>query len=86
MRCPATRAARIRARLDAGREVQILPFASRYASDFKRLNLEWVHKYFRVEPVDEQVLSNPRATSFVPSGAISTSITCRSGVVAMRVE
>ena len=54
-------AARIRARLDAGREVQILPFAPRYASDFKRLNLEWVHKYFRVEPVDEQVLSNPRA-------------------------
>ena len=54
-------AARIRARLDSGRKVQILPFATRYAPDFKRLNLEWVQKFFRVEPVDEQVLSNPRA-------------------------
>ncbi len=54
-------AARIRARLDSGREVQILPFALRHAAEFKRLNLEWVRKFFRVEPIDEQVLSNPRA-------------------------
>ncbi len=53
-------AARIRARLDSGREVRILPFAPRYAAEFKRLNFEWVQKYFRVEPIDEQVLSNPR--------------------------
>lgn len=54
-------AARIRARLDSGREVQILPFASRHAADFKRLNFEWLQKFFRVEPIDERVLSNPRA-------------------------
>jgi ribosomal protein S18 acetylase RimI-like enzyme len=54
-------AARIRARLESGREVQILPFAPRHAADFKRLNLEWLQKYFRVEPVDERVLSNPGA-------------------------
>jgi ribosomal protein S18 acetylase RimI-like enzyme len=54
-------AARIRARLDSGREVQILPFAPRHAADFKRLNFEWLQKYFRIEPIDERVLSNPRA-------------------------
>ncbi len=28
-------------------------------SHFKRLNFEWLEKYFVVEPVDEEVLSNP---------------------------
>lgn len=54
-------AARVRARLDSGREVQILPFALRHAADFKRLNFEWLRRFFRVEPIDERVLSNPRA-------------------------
>jgi ribosomal protein S18 acetylase RimI-like enzyme/DNA-binding MarR family transcriptional regulator len=52
-------AARIRARMASAPAVQILPFAPRYAADFKRLNLEWLRRYFRVEPIDEQVLSNP---------------------------
>ncbi|MGH8253283.1 MAG: GNAT family N-acetyltransferase [Steroidobacteraceae bacterium] len=54
-------AARIRTRLDSGHEVRVLPFAPRHAADFKRLNFEWLQKYFRVEPIDEQVLSNPGA-------------------------
>ena len=53
-------AARIRARMGNAPAVRILPFAPRYAADFKRLNLEWLQKYFRVEPIDEQVLSNPQ--------------------------
>jgi len=52
-------ASRIRAQLGTGPAVQILPYAPRYAADFKRLNLEWVQKFFRVEPVDVQVLSKP---------------------------
>ncbi len=39
--------------------VEILPFEARYAADFKELNLEWLRRYFRVEPVDEEVLSHP---------------------------
>jgi GNAT superfamily N-acetyltransferase len=39
--------------------IEILPFEARYAADFKELNLEWLRKYFRVEPVDEEVLSRP---------------------------
>ena len=53
-------AARIRAHLDAEREVEILPFSRRYAADFKRLNFEWLERFFRVEPIDEQVLSRPQ--------------------------
>ena len=52
-------AARIRSRLDDPGEVEIVPFEPRYADDFKRMNLEWLERYFRVEPIDEQVLSQP---------------------------
>jgi ribosomal protein S18 acetylase RimI-like enzyme/DNA-binding MarR family transcriptional regulator len=41
--------------------LSIVPFAPRYAADFKRLNLEWLHKYFTVEPIDHAVLSRPAA-------------------------
>ncbi len=53
-------AARIRAQLGPQGTVEILPYARRYGADFKRLNLEWLKKYFRVEPIDEQVLSRPQ--------------------------
>jgi GNAT superfamily N-acetyltransferase/DNA-binding MarR family transcriptional regulator len=54
-------AQRIRAELYRERleGIHILPFESRYATAFKRLNVEWLRKYFRVEPIDERVLSQP---------------------------
>ena len=45
--------------LPAAVPVRIIRYQARYARDFKRLNLEWLRKYFRVEPIDEAVLSNP---------------------------
>jgi DNA-binding MarR family transcriptional regulator/ribosomal protein S18 acetylase RimI-like enzyme len=56
-------ARRIRAELLAGEAgaIRILPFEPRYAGAFKRLNLEWLRKYFHVEPIDERVLSRPSA-------------------------
>jgi GNAT superfamily N-acetyltransferase len=39
--------------------IEILPFEARYAPDFKELNLEWLRKYFVVEPIDEEVLGRP---------------------------
>jgi len=39
--------------------IEIIPFESQYADDFKRLNLEWLEKYFEVEPADAEVLSQP---------------------------
>jgi GNAT superfamily N-acetyltransferase/DNA-binding MarR family transcriptional regulator len=52
-------AARIRSRLENADAVEIMPFERRYAADFKRLNIEWLQRYFRVEPIDEEVLSRP---------------------------
>ena len=40
--------------------VEIIPFEIQYAKDFERLNLEWLEKYFRVEPADRAVLSKPQ--------------------------
>ena len=39
--------------------VEILPFEPRYRDDFKRLNVEWLEKYFHVEAIDRDVLSHP---------------------------
>jgi DNA-binding MarR family transcriptional regulator/GNAT superfamily N-acetyltransferase len=50
--------------------VAIIPFERRYASDFKRLNVEWLEKYFTVEPIDEKVLSNPQDAILAPGGRI----------------
>jgi DNA-binding MarR family transcriptional regulator/GNAT superfamily N-acetyltransferase len=40
--------------------VEIIAFEPRYRNAFKRLNLEWLEKYFRVEPIDVRVLSRPQ--------------------------
>ncbi|MCB0506572.1 MAG: GNAT family N-acetyltransferase [Cyclobacteriaceae bacterium] len=40
--------------------VEIIVFNQKYASDFAQLNFEWLEKYFRIEPYDKEVLSNPQ--------------------------
>ena len=40
--------------------VEVKRFDDRYAADFKRLNLEWIEMYFKVEGMDEEQLNNPR--------------------------
>lgn len=52
-------ASRITRRLPGAAPVTIIAYQRRYAADFKRLNLEWLQKYFRVEAVDQQVLAHP---------------------------
>jgi GNAT superfamily N-acetyltransferase len=39
--------------------IEIMPFEARHAPDFKDLNLEWLRRFFHVEPIDEDVLSHP---------------------------
>jgi DNA-binding MarR family transcriptional regulator/GNAT superfamily N-acetyltransferase len=41
------------------RNVKIVCYRPEYKADFKRLNIEWLEKYFYVEAIDDQVLSNP---------------------------
>ena len=40
--------------------VDIIPFEEKYAAHFYNLNVEWLEKYFYVEPYDNKVLSNPK--------------------------
>lgn len=42
-------------------------FSSEYAAAFKELNLDWIERYFVVEPLDELLLSNPQE-HFIDSG------------------
>jgi DNA-binding MarR family transcriptional regulator/N-acetylglutamate synthase-like GNAT family acetyltransferase len=41
------------------KEVRIVSYDAKYKADFKRLNEEWLKKYFSIEPEDEKMLSNP---------------------------
>ncbi len=51
------RCARIRRARELDK-VDIVDFAPEYADDFARLNIEWLEKYFEVEPVDEEIFAN----------------------------
>ena len=41
-------------------KVEIIAYQPKYAALFYKLNVEWLEKYFYVEPYDEKVLSNPQ--------------------------
>ncbi|WP_130890141.1 GNAT family N-acetyltransferase [Fusobacterium ulcerans] len=41
-------------------EVFIVDFEERHLEDFKKLGYEWLSKYDLLEPVDEEMLNNPR--------------------------
>ncbi len=40
--------------------VEIIPFNEELKSHFEKLNKEWLEKYFSVEPVDEEIFSDPK--------------------------
>jgi putative acetyltransferase len=50
--------------------VEIIEYNSRYASDFKRLNLEWISRYFVVEKHDLEQLEQPDKFILAPGGQI----------------
>jgi len=41
-------------------KTEIINFSSKYKNELKRLNYEWLEKYFYVEKNDKKVLSNPQ--------------------------
>ncbi len=50
--------------------VEIQTFNPSYANAFHDLNVEWLEKFFTVEPVDREVLSNPVTNIIEPGGQI----------------
>jgi ribosomal protein S18 acetylase RimI-like enzyme len=51
-------------------KVEIIPFSIELKDPIKTLNLEWLHKYFKVEPKDEKVLSDPQGQIIDKGGFI----------------
>jgi len=54
--------------------VQIVDYSSQYKDHFKRLNVEWLEKYFYVEKFDNEVLSHPEKYVLKDGGAIFFSL------------
>lgn len=50
--------------------VEIIPFSTALKEPIKTLNLEWLKKYFKVEPKDEIVLSDPQGQIIDKGGMI----------------
>ena len=51
-------------------KLEIIPYQKKYKDFFYNLNVEWLKKYFYVEPYDEMVLSNPEKYVIEPGGFI----------------
>jgi ribosomal protein S18 acetylase RimI-like enzyme len=51
-------------------QVKIIPFSIELKEPIKTLNLEWLQKYFKVEPKDEKVLSDPQGEIIDKGGII----------------
>lgn len=52
------------------KEVEVVDYSPDLKDDFKRLNVEWLKKYFTVEPIDERVLNNPKKEILERDGQI----------------
>jgi ribosomal protein S18 acetylase RimI-like enzyme len=50
--------------------VEIIPFSTALKEPIKTLNIEWLKKYFKVEPKDEIVLSDPQGEIIDKGGMI----------------
>lgn len=50
--------------------VVIIPFSSDLKEPIKTLNVEWLSRYFKIEPKDERVLSNPQEEIIDKGGMI----------------
>ena len=50
--------------------ITVVPFNPKYAADFRRLNLDWIERLFKVEAPDLKVLDNPERAIIEPGGMI----------------
>lgn len=51
-------------------EITVIDFDTKYAADFKRLNVEWLDKYELTEPADISMLENYQAEILDTGGCI----------------
>lgn len=69
-------------------EIRIVDYAAVYGDAFARLNREWLEKYFRVEPIDEEILGNPQSKVIDAGGFILYALAgdVVAGTVALKAE
>lgn len=51
-------------------QARIVPWSPALQPHFQRLNAEWLSKYYRIEPFDHEVLSDPQQHIIDPGGTI----------------
>jgi len=74
-------------------DLRIIDFDPRWRDDFARLNLEWLQRWFVVEPIDREVLADPERHILADGGRILFAILrgedgneCAVGTVALKRE
>ena len=50
--------------------VRVVDFEPRWREDFARLNIEWLERWFTVEPVDREVLGDPETHIIATGGRV----------------
>jgi len=50
--------------------LEIIPFKSEFSNYFYEMNIEWLEKFFYVEPFDREVLQYPEKHIIAPGGHI----------------
>ena len=49
--------------------IEIVPYTDELSGHFSALNIAWVTKYFKLEPIDERMLANPKQ-SYIDNGGL----------------
>jgi hypothetical protein len=52
------------------KSIEVIDYAPEFHNDFKRLNYEWIEKYFQIEETDRQSLNHPNEKILNPGGHI----------------
>jgi len=50
--------------------VEIVDYQPRFRKSFARLNLEWIERYFTVEPIDKRILEDPEGQIIANGGSV----------------
>jgi DNA-binding MarR family transcriptional regulator len=68
--CDLYERVRLRLKQQQYDEVEIINYEPRLARQFRKLNLEWLRKYFKVEPADREFLDDPDSQILARGGRI----------------
>lgn len=73
--------------MDTSGHIEIVDYDPRWRADFARLNLEWLERWFTVEPIDREVLGDPETHLLAGGGRILFAVDADAravGTVALR--